>query len=41
MRELGNPFTDTEGELLHIVSKTIMAKESVNSIKNALSVQEN
>ena len=41
MRELGNPFTDTEGELLHIISKTIMAKESVNSIKNALSVQEN
>ena len=41
MRELGNPFTDAEGELIHIVSKTIMAKESVNSIKNALSVQEN
>ena len=26
MRELGNPFTDTEVELLHIISKTIMAK---------------
>ena len=33
MRDLGNPFTDTEGELLHIISKTIMAKESVDSVK--------
>ena len=40
MRELGNPFTDTEGELLHIISKTIMAKESVDSNKNALSIGE-
>ena len=40
MRELGNPFTDTEGELLHI-SKTIMAKESVDSVKNVLSIREN
>ena len=38
MRKLGNPFTDTEGELLHIISKTIMAKESVDSVKNALSI---
>ena len=41
MRELGNPFTDTEGELPHIISKTIMAKESLDSIKNTLSVREN
>ena len=40
MRELGNLFTDTEGELLHIISKTIMAEESVDSIKNALSIGE-
>ena len=32
MRELGNPFTDREGELLHIISKTVMAKESVDSV---------
>ena len=38
MRELGNPVTDTESELLHIISKTIMAKESVDSVKNALSI---
>ena len=36
MRELGNPFTDTEGELLHIISKTIMAKESVHSVKKVV-----
>ena len=41
MRELGNSFTDTEGELLHIISKTIMAKESVDFVKNALSIREN
>ena len=41
MRELGNPFTDTEGELLHIISKTIMAKESVDSVKKVLSIGEN
>ena len=41
MREHGNLFTDTEGELLHIIRKTIMAKESANSVKNALSIREN
>ena len=41
MRGLGNPFTDTEGELIHIISKTIMAKESVDSVNNALSIGEN
>ena len=41
MRELGNPFTDTDSESLHIVSKTIMAKESVNSVKSVLSIGEN
>ena len=41
MKELGDPFTDTEGELLHIISKTIMAKESVDSFKNALFIGEN
>ena len=41
MRELGNPFTNTEGELLHIISKTIIAKEFVDSFKNALSIREN
>ena len=41
MKELGNPFTNTEGELLHIISKTIMAKESVDSVKNALFIGEN
>ena len=33
VRELGNLFTDTEGELLQIMSKTIMAKESVDFVK--------
>ena len=32
MREVGNPFTDRKGELLHIISKTVMAKESVDSV---------
>ena len=41
MRELGNPFTDTEGELLHIISKTIMSKKPVDSVKNAISIREN
>ena len=41
MRELSNPVTDAEGELLHIISKTIMAKESVDSFKNAFSIGEN
>ena len=41
MRELSNPVTDTEGELLHIISKTVMGKESVESLKNALSIGEN
>ena len=41
MRELGNPFTDTEGELLHIISKTIMAKKPADSVKNAISIREN
>ena len=40
MRELGNPFNDKEGELLHIISKTVMAQESVDSVKNALSIGE-
>ena len=34
MRELGNLFTDTEGELFHIISKTVMPKESVDSVRN-------
>ena len=41
MRELGNSFTDTENELFHIISQTIMAKESADSVKNALSMTEN
>ena len=41
MRELGNPFTDTEGELLHIISKTIMSKKPADSVKNAISIREN
>ena len=41
MREFDNPFIDTEGGLLHIISKTIMTKKSVDSVKNALSILEN
>ena len=41
MRELDNLFIETKDELLHIISKTIMAKKSVDSVKNALSILEN
>ena len=40
MRELGNPFTETKGELLRIISKTIMAKESEETSMTTISWHE-
>ena len=34
MRQLGNPFDDSENQLIQIVSRTIMNEESTNSVLN-------